>query len=125
MTNNYEDIETLSKKKEDCEVSGFQEATVCVPVTVKPCAEICKTKIRCIGCPKIDRKCCDDHSHGGRPDYDHKNGTCTFTITQKICVEVPVKFKADADIGMPIVDCGKADDKDCCKRKDDYYEDDK
>ena len=43
-----------------------------------------------------------------------KNGTCTFTITQFICVEIPVYFGANASSRDAYVTCLGATSEDIC-----------
>ena len=43
-----------------------------------------------------------------------KNGSCAFTITQDICVAVPVEFGAVASVGDSFVSCSDASDQDIC-----------
>ena len=43
-----------------------------------------------------------------------KNGSCFFTITQDICVAVPVEFGAIATIGESYVNCNGASEQDIC-----------
>lgn len=90
-----------------CPAEGFQKVNVCVPVTVTPFAHTGSTKIKCCGDPMViagDKNC------AGK-----KNGVCTFTISQTLCVEVPVKFGATATVGDTFVDCLGASSHDICK----------
>ncbi len=43
-----------------------------------------------------------------------KNGQCVFTISQDICVEVPVEFGAVASVGDTYVACNGASADDIC-----------
>lgn len=43
-----------------------------------------------------------------------KNGSCVFTITQDICVAVPVEFGAVATVGDTYVSCNEVSDNDIC-----------
>lgn len=43
-----------------------------------------------------------------------KNGTCVFTVSQNICVEVPVEFGAVAEVGDTYVSCSGATAEDIC-----------
>lgn len=77
-----------------------------MPVMVTPFAHAGKTKTRCCGEPKVEA--------GEKPCPGKKNGVCTFTISQMICVEVPVNFGADAVVGDTFVDCMGASADDIC-----------
>ena len=99
-----------------CPAIGFQKVSVCVPVTVKPFAKAGATETICCGDPIVksgDIKC-----------NGTKNGTCTFTVTQVICVKVPVEFGATTDTGDTFVDCKSASASDICHdcKKDDSGE---
>lgn len=89
---------------ETCPTIAYQMSSVCVPVTVSPFAKAGATSTKCCGKPVITtgRNTC-----GGV-----KNGQCVFTVSQKICVEIPVEFGATATVGDAYVDCIKdsADD---------------
>ena len=43
-----------------------------------------------------------------------RNGACVFTITQDICVAVPVEFGATATVGDTFVNCNDASADDIC-----------
>lgn len=78
-----------------CPAVGYQSASICVPVTVTPFAQTGVTMTKCCGEPVVTpgREVC-----GGL-----KNGSCVFTITQDICVAVPVEFGAIATVGDTFV----------------------
>lgn len=61
-------------------------------------------------------KCCGDPIivSGEKPCPGKKNGACAFTISQTICVEVPVNFGATATVGDTYVDCLNASTDDIC-----------
>lgn len=73
-------------ESQTCPAVGYQSASICVPVTVTPFAQAGITTTKCCGDPVVTpgREVC-----GGV-----KNGSCFFTITQDICVAVPVEFGA-------------------------------
>ena len=89
---------TTSTMAEDmtCPAVGYQSASVCVPITVT----------KCCGNPVVTpgRDIC-----GGL-----KNGSCFFTISQDICVAVPVDFGAIATVGDTYVACNDASNEDIC-----------
>lgn len=43
-----------------------------------------------------------------------RNGSCVFTISQDICVAVPVEFGATATVGDAFVNCNAASAEDIC-----------
>jgi len=93
-----------SCEKDDCNVNAFQEIDVCVPITIEPYVNLGEAVIECIDDPYLSPvPCCTWN----------KNGTCKFTIAQKICVMVPIEFKATATSGPTSVICGNTSDVDC------------
>jgi hypothetical protein len=101
--------ETEDTEKPSCTSTVYQTETVCVPVTVKPFATPGTTKTVCCGEPVI--------SSGNQCGDDSQN-FCTFTITQAVCIEVPVAFGAEIETGTPAVQCGIADTEECSCMKD-------
>lgn len=99
-------------ESQTCPTVGYQSASICVPVTVTPFAQAGITTTKCCGDPVVTpgREVC-----GGV-----KNGSCFFTITQDICVAVPVEFGAVATVGDSYVNCNGASEQDICTdcRKD-------
>lgn len=93
-------------ENQTCPGVGYQAATICVPVTVEPFAKAGATKTKCCGNAVVvpGRQVC----------AGVKNGTCAFTISQNICVAVPVDFGATATVGEAYVDCKVASAEDIC-----------
>lgn len=89
-----------------CPAVGYQSASICVPVTVTPFAQTGATVTKCCGNPVVTsgRDIC-----GGV-----RNGACVFTISQDICVAVPVEFGAVATVGDTFVSCGDTSADDIC-----------
>lgn len=100
---------TAENNPEDgsCPVVGFQKASVCVPVLVAPFAHTGTTITKCCGDPVV--------TSGDKPCPGKKNGVCAFTISQTICVKVPVNFGATATVGDTFVDCLGASADDICR----------
>lgn len=96
----------LLNETQACPAVGYQSASICVPVTVTPFAKTGVTATKCCGAPVVTpgRASC-----GGM-----QNGSCTFTISQNICVAVPVEFGAVAAVGDTYVDCINASQEDIC-----------
>lgn len=88
-----------------CPAMGYQSAEVCVAVTVTPSADVGKPETKCCGPATV--------SAGGTPCSGTKNGTCTFVISQIVCVSVPVVFSATAEHGDTYVNCLGASDEAC------------
>lgn len=98
--------DALKPVEKACPAVGFQKVGVCVPVTVTPFAHAGATKTKCCGEPIV--------KSGETMCPGKKNGVCTFTISQTICVEVPVEFGAITTVGDTFVDCLGASEKDIC-----------
>ena len=89
-----------------CPATGFQKISICVPVTVTPFARANQAITKCCGEAVV--------VPGEKPCAGKKNGVCTFTISQTICVEVPVVFGATSETGDTYVDCLGASADDIC-----------
>jgi len=88
----------------ECNINAFQEIDVCVPITVEPYVNLGEAVVECLDDPYIANiPCCTKN----------KNGTCKFTIAQRLCVMVPIEFKASASSGPTSVICGDTSDEDC------------
>lgn len=86
-----------------CESTFFQNETVCVPVTVTPFATPGTAKAGCCGRPIITP---DGECPGNRT-------SCSFTIKQKLCIEIPIKFGAVIETGSAVVQCGEVSEVPC------------
>lgn len=100
------DVVYTETVEQTCPATGYQKASVCVPVSVAPFAQAGKTVTKCCGEPKV--------VDGEAVCPGKKNGICSFTISQTICVEVPVSFGAVATVGDTYVDCLGASTDDIC-----------
>ena len=96
----------IISENQTCPTVGYQAANICVPVSVEPYARAGATLTKCCGTPTVipGRQIC-----GGI-----KNGICSFTLSQSICVAVPVEFGANATVGEAYVDCLDASAEDIC-----------
>lgn len=86
-----------------CESTFFQKETVCVPVTVTPFATPGTAKANCCGKPVISL---DDKCPGTKK-------SCSFTITQTLCIEIPIAFGAVIETGSAVVQCGEVSETPC------------
>ncbi len=91
---------------ETCEGVGYQPLSVCVPVTVTPFAIEGTSTTFCCGPPTV--------TPGPAMCEGEENGSCEFTMTQELCVRVPVTFGATSSVGSTFVNCGDATDEDVC-----------
>ena len=89
-----------------CPATAYQTATVCVPVTVTPFANPQPTVTKCCGSPVV--------TPGRNTCEGTKKGACVFTISQEICVTVPVEFGATAEVGDTYVSCNGVSEEDIC-----------
>ena len=91
------DFSDYCEREGGCPAVGYQALAVCIPVEVIPFVKTGPVKTICCGEPKIKR--------GDKDCHGKKNGTCSFTINQKLCVEVPVLIGAKTHVGDTYVDC--------------------
>ena len=82
-----------------CKAQIEKFLTVCIPVTTTPSINVGKIKTECCGNPIISMK---NHDNCCKGVCD---GSCKFTIIQKMKVEIPIDFNADTDIDELFVDC--------------------
>lgn len=82
---------------EECETTVFQEIGVCVPITVTPSAIVGAINVTCCGEAEVSDT--EDCGTNGPP-------SCTFYVTQNLCVEVPIRFSAMGEPGQQVVTCG-------------------
>ena len=94
------------EETQTCPTVGYQSASICVPVTVTPFAQTGATVTKCCGNPVV--------TPGRETCSGMKNGSCFFTISQDICVAVPVAFGAVATVGDTFVNCNGASADDIC-----------
>lgn len=88
---------------ESCESVFYQEETVCVPVKVTPYAKAGTATARCCGEPIVRT--------GSR--CQESQTSCSFTITQKLCVEIPISFGAAIETGAASIQCGEVSEEEC------------
>lgn len=107
---------TIPPVDDTCQTMGYQSAHVCVPVTIKPFASTGPTETKCCGSPIVRPGACGI--------MGTRNGTCTFTICQCVCVSVPVNYGARAYVGDTYVACGATSANDICTCCDSVTEED-
>lgn len=95
-----------------CESVFYQRETVCVPVTVTPRATPGTATAICCGDPVISTT---EQCPGSRT-------SCTFTISQNICIEIPISFGALIQTGTAVVQCGTVSETPCDCDDDDESE---
>lgn len=95
-----------TNENQTCPTVAYQLSSVCVPVTVTPFANAGTTITRCCSKPTV--------TAGKTICNGVKNGQCVFTVSQDICVEVPVAFGAVASVGDTYVACNGASADEIC-----------
>jgi len=88
-----------------CTVNAQQLIDVRVPVTVTPFANVGRIAVICCGQPTISSGIDDSQGIPG--------GDCQFTISQRLCAEVPVEFGATVEPGITHVSCEGQDCGNC------------
>lgn len=88
---------------ESCETVFYQKETVCVPVKVTPFAKSGTAKATCCGEPvvKSGAQCSGNQT------------SCSFIITQNLCIEIPISFGAVIETGTAVVQCGTVSEIEC------------
>ncbi|MGB3261532.1 hypothetical protein [Paenisporosarcina sp.] len=78
-------------------------AEVCVEanVTVTPTVVAGRPIVNCVGTPSLTR--CRDLGY-----TPSTTGTCTFTFSQVLCVNIPITFDATVEATRGVVACGNA-----------------
>ncbi len=89
-----------------CETTAYQAFSVCVPVTVTPFVLPGTSATVCCGPPTI--------TPGPPACPGVQNGSCVFTITQDLCMSIPIEFGANSVVGDPFVQCGTASSENLC-----------
>ncbi len=82
-----------------CNTSELKELIdVCAPVSIEPFVEVGKVTVSVIDDPCVIPVPCGKWN---------RNGLCRFLVTQKLCVQVPITFKAaaKADNGLSVNCC--------------------
>ncbi len=82
-----------------CKAQIEKFLTVCIPVTTTPSINVGKIKTECCGNPIISMK---NHDNCCKGICD---GSCKFTIIQKMKVEFPIEFDAKTIVDKMFVDC--------------------
>lgn len=98
-----ESCSRMCEEEKGCDRTFFQIETVCVPVTVTPFATPGDATATCCGDPVVKK---EDRCQGNKK-------SCTFTITQRLCIEIPITFGADVDTGDAVVECGEVTKEPC------------
>lgn len=92
--------------EETCPATAYVPISVCSPVTVTPFTNVLPTTTFCCGPPRV--------TNGTTPCGGVENGSVNFTITQDICVKVPIEIGAISEVGNPFINAGDATPEDIC-----------
>lgn len=88
-----------------CPAVVYQQVSVSVPVRVHPFAKEDEITVTCCEDPIITP---------GNKCPGKENGHCSYVVTQKICVSIPIEFGAKACVGDPFIHCGEPSTEDSC-----------
>ncbi|MEF9915995.1 MAG: hypothetical protein RR275_05055 [Lachnospiraceae bacterium] len=78
-----------------------QYTKVSVPIRIKPCAEVGELIADCYGEPTITvRQCQNSNCECG----------CDFVITQCICIQIPMEYSVESNVGSTAFTCNKMED---------------
>ncbi|MEG1687102.1 MAG: hypothetical protein RR022_02945 [Angelakisella sp.] len=91
------------KENTTCTSVSAQYMDVSVPIWLRPFATVGTLKTECCSEPVLSLRSCQG-----------TNGSCgcELTITQTICVRIPVEYDTYAEVGEPLVCCKKSQP--CC-----------
>lgn len=79
-----------------CPMVAHEEATITVPVAVRASAEWGEAELKCLGAAVVTR---NSDLTPGKPCAVSK-----FTVSQKIRVDIPLKFNAEVELGQEHVE---------------------
>lgn len=105
----------MHEQNDKCKENIIRELLkVQAQITVTPLVRHGEPKVFCIdSCIKPNKRC-PDHGYGCDTFWESgcSRNRCNFTLTQVICVEIPISFDAEVDIKEGIVCCGRPEIKD-------------
>lgn len=81
-----------------CDKVGTQCVNIALPMTVTPVAGVGTTTTTCQGSPTVT---CVTAADGL---------SCTLTVTQRVCLNIPVRFSAVAEAAAPTIACAGNDE---------------
>ncbi|WP_193726008.1 hypothetical protein [Anaerosacchariphilus polymeriproducens] len=87
-----------------CDSVFYQIETVCVPVKITPFADPGEATATCCGEPTIVN---------GGTSCPGASGSCFFTVTQRLCIRIPISFGAVIETGDAKVQCGEVTEVEC------------
>lgn len=85
-----------------CEKVGTQCVEVALPLKVTPTATAGTVTTTCSGSPTVTCVTADDGL------------SCTITVTQQVCVHIPIRFGVDAEPETATIACGGTDAAEGC-----------
>lgn len=80
-----------------CPTVSTQRSSVSVPVSIVPFANPGTISVQCCGAPEIGAE---------STPAGVVNGTCNFTVSQTMQIEIPIVFGASVLMGETYVECG-------------------
>lgn len=86
---------------EKCEKTGVQCVDIAAPLTVEPTAVMGTVAVSCQGSPSV---CCVTEPDGR---------SCTVTVTQQVCVSVPLRYGVTVTAKDPTITCAGSEYGDC------------
>lgn len=97
---------------DDNEAIVHQLVKVQAQVVITPLVKHGTPTVYCIAAD-LNQDCNCDRYRGDCCNI-RRNGECSFTLTQVLCIEIPIAFDVDVDVNGKIACCGKADLGPCC-----------
>lgn len=89
-----------------CNKVGTQCVDVAAPLTLTPVATVGSATMSCQEEPRVVCVTSDDGT------------SCTVTVTQRVCVSVPIRYSVEVDPACPTIVCAETSENNgcsCCK----------
>lgn len=102
----------MSKKNSNCieQTVVNQLIRAQAQVTIKPVIKQGKPKVYCLDSdikPNYVREESPEAYYPPLKECTKPSNKCTFTLTQLLCVEVPINIDVDVDVDEGIIQCGR------------------
>lgn len=79
--------------EDECVRTNYQYANVSVPIQLRPSATTGNIVVECCEEPVVECR------------GDERRNSCEITITQKVCIKIPISYQIDACAGESVIEC--------------------
>ena len=101
-SNEVFETDILCQASPSCDKVSTQCVDISLPMTVTPVAGIGTVTTSCQGVPAVTCVTADDRL------------SCTLTVTQRVCLNIPVRFSAVAESASPSIACAESGNGSVC-----------